>query len=99
MPEINISNLDIAAFLVTRGFEISRLEQNGVTVIFVFADPESMGKRVIAEFYRDPMVPINSFTTALRLCRDRMWQLKRESQQQGHGNEQAYGTRNSYTPR
>jgi hypothetical protein len=92
MSEISISNLDIAAFLVIRGFVIDRLEQNGPTIIFVFSDPDSMGKRVIAEFYRDPTVPIHSFTTALRLCRDRMWELKRQSQNQGNAHEQSRRT-------
>src|ERR1700730_19363085 len=84
MNELSISNLDIAAFLVTRGFTIDRLELNGVTVIFVFPDPEGTGKQVLAEFYRDVTVPIHSFTTALRLCRDRMWQMKRQKQNQGY---------------
>ena len=86
MNEIGISNLDLAAFLLVRGFTIDRLDQNGKTIIFVFSDPQSIGTRVIAEYYKNAPVPVKSYNAALRECRDMMFDLKRQTSNSGNGN-------------
>jgi hypothetical protein len=87
MNEIAISNLDLAAFLLVRGFTIDRLDQNGKTIIFVFADPENIGTKVIAEYYKNTPVPVKSYNAALRECRDMMFDLKRQTSNTGNGSQ------------
>lgn len=94
MNEISVSNINLASFLLIRGFQLDRLDQNGPTVIFVFSDPQGIGKQTISEYYTDPPVPVKSFVDAMRQCRDRMFEIKRLSQGQGIENEKPYRTRN-----
>jgi hypothetical protein len=87
MNEIAISNLDLAAFLLVRGFMIDRLDQNGKTIVFIFNDPKNIGKQIIAEYYKNALVPVKSFNAALRECRDLMFDLKRQTSNTGNGNQ------------
>ena len=90
MNEIAISNLDLAAFLLVRGFTIDRLDQNGKTIIFIFSDPQNTGKQVIAEYYKNAPVPVKGYNAALRECRDLMFDLKRQTSPIGNGNHETH---------
>ncbi len=87
MNEISISNLNIAAFLLVRGFTLDRVRQSGPTVLFVFSDLQGIGQQTISEFYKDPAVGVKSYVAALRQCRDMLFEIKRQSQFPGHENE------------
>ena len=88
--EISVSNLDLIAYLMLRGFSVDRTEQSGRVIYFVFRDPENKVKLEIAEYYRDGLVPARAFNAALKQAKDMMFQLKREISQTGNENEHAY---------
>ena len=90
MNQVSVSNLNLASFLLVRGFSLDHLDQNGPTVIFVFSDPEGIGKQVLAEYYKDPVVPVKSFVAAMKQCRDMMFEIKRELQYRGLENAKTY---------
>ncbi len=87
--EVTTSNLNIAAWLLARGFELSRLDQIGPTVFFRFADPQKIGRQVIDSYYSGAEMCIRDFVQGLKTCRDRMFELKRAQRFQGIENEQA----------
>lgn len=73
------SRLDIAAFLLARDFKIARVEMEGITARFVFADPNRTGEAVQQEFYNGALVPANAYADAAKRIRDLLWEAKRRS--------------------
>jgi hypothetical protein len=84
MTEYSTSNLSVSAYLLTRRFEIDRLEQRGETIFFVFRDPEGTARQIVNEYYGNGVVFVRDFVAGLKVCRDRLFGYKRELQfQQG----------------
>ena len=81
--EYSTSNLSVAAYLLTREFEIVRVDERGGTVFFVFADPQGIAKQVLNEYYGNGTVSVRAFVAALKICRDRMFEVRRSMQYQG----------------
>jgi len=50
-PQTRTSRLDVAAFLLCKGFQISLVELQGSTATVVFDDPEKRADSVMREFY------------------------------------------------
>ena len=83
MTEYSTSNLSVSAFLLVREFALDRLEERGETIFFVFRDSQGIGREVVNEFYGNAVVSVRAFVAALKVCRDRLFERKRESQFQG----------------
>jgi len=69
--------LDVAAYLLVRGFEISDVKVDGSTAKFAFKDPDLTGDAAVRDFYNSAQVPANEFADAQRRVRDLMWEAKR----------------------
>jgi len=75
--ETRTTRLDVAAFLVVRGFEISDVKLESSTAMFAFKDPKLTGDAAIKEFYNGGQVPANEYADAQKRVRDLMWEAKR----------------------
>ena len=76
-PRICTTRLDVAAYLLVRGFEISDVKLEGPTATFAFKDPETNGDTAIRDFYNGAQVPANEYADAQKRTRDLMWEAKR----------------------
>jgi hypothetical protein len=75
--ETSTTRLDIAAYLMVRGFEISNVKLDGPTATFAFKDPNLNGDAVVKDFYNGAQVPANEYADAQKRVRDLMWEAKR----------------------
>jgi Domain of unknown function (DUF5659) len=71
------TRLDVAAYLLVRGFDISDVTLNGSTATFAFKDPKLNGDSAIKDFYNSAQVPANEYADAQKRVRDLMWEAKR----------------------
>jgi Domain of unknown function (DUF5659) len=71
------TRLDVAAYLLVRGVEISDVKLNGSTATFAFKDPNLNGDAAIKDFYNGAQVPANEYADAQKRVRDLMWEAKR----------------------
>ena len=76
-PQARTTRLDVAAYLLVRGFEISDVKLEGPTATFAFKDPKLTGDAAIRDFYNSAQVPANEFADAQKRVRDLMWEAKR----------------------
>jgi Domain of unknown function (DUF5659) len=79
LPQCRTSNLDVAAFLIVRGFQIARVDLNGAMATFVFDDPDRRADSVIREFHNGGQVAASAYAAALKRTRDLMWEARRAS--------------------
>ncbi len=75
--ETRTTRLDVAAFLLVRGFEISDVKLDGSTATFAFKDPKLNGDAAVRDFYNGAQVPANEYADAQKRVRDLMWEAKR----------------------
>ena len=78
-PQTRTTRLEVAAFLIVRGFPIARVDFEGSTAIFVFDDYERRADSVIREFYNGAQVIASEYAAAQKRTRDLMWEAKRAS--------------------
>ncbi len=71
------NHLDLAAFLLVRGFEVAGVEGETSSLTFVFNDPGGKGEAAMLEFYRGARVPANEYADAQKRVRDLMWEARR----------------------
>ncbi len=79
IPQSRTTRLDVAAFLLVRGFQIARVEFEGNTATFVFEDPERRADVTLREFYNSGQVAAAEYADAQKRTRDLMWEAKRRS--------------------
>jgi uncharacterized protein DUF5659 len=75
--ETRTTRLDVAAFLLVRGFEISDVNLDGSTATFAFKDSNLNGDAAVKDFYNGAQVPANEYADAQKRVRDLMWEAKR----------------------
>jgi hypothetical protein len=78
VPQVSTTRLDVAAYLLVRGFEISDVKLEGSTATFAFKDPGQKGDAAIRDFYNGAQVPANEFADCQKRTRDLMWEAKRK---------------------
>jgi len=71
------TRLDVAAFLLLRGFAIQDVRFDASTATFNFKDPNLEGEEVIKDFYNGATVPANEYADAQKRVRDLLWEAKR----------------------
>jgi hypothetical protein len=76
--EVSVSNIDICGFLISRGFEVSRIEQNGRLVFLIFYDPLNKARLAISEYHKDFPIPAKSFASAMKQAKDMIFEQKRQ---------------------
>jgi Domain of unknown function (DUF5659) len=77
ISESRTTRLDVAAFLLVRGFQISHVEFVVTTATFVFEDSEQRAEATIREFYNGGQVVASEYADAQKRIRDLMWEAKR----------------------
>ena len=77
LPQSRTTRLDVAAFLLVRGFQIALVDLAGGTATFTFNDPEQRAESVVREFYNGGQVAANEYAAAQKRTRDLMWEAKR----------------------
>jgi len=77
VPQVRTTRLDVAAYLLVRGFEISDVKLEGPTATFAFKDPDLHGDAAVRDFYNSAQVPANEYADAQKRVRDLMWEAKR----------------------
>jgi hypothetical protein len=75
--QFSTTRLDVAAFLLVRGFAISEVKFDGSTASFAFGDPGRSADAVVKDFYNGAQVPANEYADAQKRVRDLMWEAKR----------------------
>jgi hypothetical protein len=60
------TRLDVAAFLLVRGFQILLVDLSGNTATFIFEDPAARADSVVREFYNNGQVSTHRAAVALR---------------------------------
>jgi len=78
-PQSKTTRLDVAAFLIVRGFQIARLNLDGATATFVFEDPDQRAEAAMREFYNGGQVSASAYATEQKRVRDLMWEAKRRA--------------------
>jgi|HubBroStandDraft_6_1064221.scaffolds.fasta_scaffold1501839_2 hypothetical protein len=76
-PQVSTTRLDVAAYLLVRGFEVFDVSFDGSTATFAFEDPDLSGDAAIRHFYNSAQVPANEFADCQKRARDLMWEAKR----------------------
>jgi hypothetical protein len=61
--ETRTARLDVAAFLLLRGFEISDVNLDCSTATFSFKDPNLNGDTAVKDFYNGAQVPVMNMPT------------------------------------
>jgi hypothetical protein len=79
LPQHRTTRLDVAAFLIVRGFQIARVDIDGATATFVFDDPKGEADSVTREFYNGSQVAASEYAAAQKRTRDLMWEARRAS--------------------
>jgi hypothetical protein len=75
--EFSTTHLDVAAFLLVRGFGISQVKMDGPKATFAFGDPKQNADVVVRDFYNGAQVAANEYADAQKRVRDLMWEAKR----------------------
>lgn len=75
--QFSTTRLDVAAFLLVRGFAISEVNLDGSTATFAFGDPKRIADATAKDFYNGAQVPANEYADAQKRVRDLMWEAKR----------------------
>jgi hypothetical protein len=75
--QFSTTRLDVAAFLLVRGFAISQVKLDGPTASFAFGDPKRTADAAVRDFYNGAQVPANEYADAQKRVRDLMWEAKR----------------------
>ena len=78
-PQSRTTRLDVAAFLLVRGFQIALVDLAGGTATFTFNDPEQRAEAVTREFYNGGQVAASEYAGAQKQVRDLMWEAKRHA--------------------
>lgn len=78
-PSIRTTRLDVAAFLLVRGFEVSSVVFENPTATFQFNNPENHADAVIKDFYNGGQVSATEYADAQKRIRDLMWEAKRRT--------------------
>ncbi|HXJ44095.1 MAG TPA: DUF5659 domain-containing protein [Bryobacteraceae bacterium] len=76
-PQSRTTRLEVAAFLLVKGFQIALVELAGGTATFTFSDPEQRAEAIMRDFYNGGHVAANEFAGAQKQVRDLMWEAKR----------------------
>jgi hypothetical protein len=79
VPQYRTSNLEVAAFLIVRNFQIARVDLNGSIATFIFDDPDRRADAVTREFHNGGQVAASGYSAALKRTRDLMWEARRAS--------------------
>jgi Domain of unknown function (DUF5659) len=79
IPRTRTTRLDVAAFLLVRGFEVSNVEFENATATFLFVDPDRLADSVVKDFYNGGQVSANEYADAQKRVRDLMWEAKRRT--------------------
>ena len=79
IPTALTTRLDVAAFLLVRGFEVSNVEFENPTATFHFGDPGNRANAVIKDFYNGGQVSASEYAGAQKRVRDLMWEAKRQT--------------------
>ena len=74
--ETRESDLNRAAFLLTKGVKLARLEGTGHKV-FIFEDPDNQIEYLKVEFTNNGLVPVSSFISAQRELKSLIYRDKR----------------------
>jgi fructose 1,6-bisphosphatase len=77
VSQVCTTRLDVAAYLLVRGFEISDVKLEGPTATFAFKDPDLDGDAAIRDFYNSAQVPANEYADSQKRVRDLLWESKR----------------------
>lgn len=77
IPQSRTTRLDVAAFLLVRGFQIARVEFGGNTGTFIFEDPEKRAEPTTREFYNGGTCAASEYADAQKRTRDLLWEAKR----------------------
>lgn len=80
LPQSRTTRLDVAAFLLVRGFQIALVDLDGGTATFTFTDPERRADSVMREFYNGAQVAASEYAGAQKRVRDLLWEEKRRRQ-------------------
>jgi hypothetical protein len=56
--------LDVAAHLLTKGFQFTRVDLIGGTVVFFFSDLELIGEAAVKEYHNGGQVPAAEYAAA-----------------------------------
>ena len=75
--ETRTTSLDVAAFLLVRGFAICDVKLGRSAATFAFKDPNLNGAAAAKNFYNGTQVPPNAYADAQKRVRDLMWEAKR----------------------
>jgi len=79
LPQVRTTRLDVAAFLIIRGFQIARVDFEGAIASFVFHDPSGRADSVVCEFYNGGQVAAAEYAAAEKRTRDLLWEAKRRT--------------------
>ena len=77
LPQSRTSRLDVAAFLLCKGFQIALVDLVGSTATFIFDDPEKRADSVMREFYNGGQVAASEYAASAKRVRDLLWEEKR----------------------
>ncbi len=75
--EFSTTHLDVAAFLLVRGFAISEVKLDSSLATFAFGDPKRSADAVSKEFYNGAQVEANKYADAQKRVRDLLWEARR----------------------
>ena len=78
-PQARTTRLDVAAFLLVRGFEVVHVQCENSTATFTFSDPDGRAESVVRDFYNGGQVSANDYAAAQKRVRDLMWEAKRQA--------------------
>lgn len=79
LTQSRTTRLDIAAFLLVRGFQILVVDFETATATFTFNDPEQRADSVTREFYNGGQVVANEYASAQKQVGDLMWEARRRA--------------------
>jgi Domain of unknown function (DUF5659) len=75
--QFSTTRLDVAAFLLVRGFVISEVNSDGSRANFTFGDPKLSADVAVRDFYNGAQVAANEYADAQKRVRHLMWEAKR----------------------
>ncbi len=76
--EYSTKNVDIAAFLIVRGFRLLRGVCGEDDKISFFFEDNAAAEQVASEFYSGGQVPAREFADAARRIKDLVWEFRRK---------------------
>ncbi len=72
-------NVDIAAFLIVRGFRFLKgISDEKDMISFIFEDDHGTAEQTVSEFYSGGQVPASEFADAARRIKDLVWEFRRK---------------------